>query len=125
MLIYCLIFMFGFIFGYWLNVWKSSSCETTPEDVHLKGVHKVVVNCEDDSNFTIVSVKIDGTTTGSIRTFTTYELRDKVNAFHLVKHGKGLEREDKNLLEAIGASRLSCEKHIGGVLYKFEFNIGY
>lgn len=84
----------------------------------------MVINCEDDKNFTIMSVKIDGTTTGSDRTFTTYELRDKVNAFHLVKHGKGLEREDKNLLEAIGASRLSCEKHIGGVLYKFEFNIG-
>lgn len=124
MLIYCLIFMFGFIFGHWLNVWKSSSCETTPEDVPLEGVHKVVVNCEDNKNFTIVSVKIDGTVTSSDRTFTTYELRDKVNAFHLVKHGKGLERGDKNLLEAIGASRLSCEKHIGGVLYKFEFNIG-
>lgn len=122
--------MLGFIVGFWMDVWKSSSCETTPEDetqpkdVPLKGVHKVVVNCEESKNFTIVSVKIDGTTTGSDWNFTTYELRDKVNAFHLVKHGKGLEREDKNLLEAIGASRLSCEKHIDGVLYKFEFNIG-
>lgn len=86
--------------------------------------HVVVIKCSNPDDYTDITTIVDGVSGGRDRSFTSYQLRDSINAFHLVKYGTGLGYSDKNLLEAIGASRINCEKLIDGKMYIFKFEIG-